>query len=109
MLSKLLCIRHVNNIRLIIIIIITVQTSRITLKAVKVTRKLVAVLLKVKTMAKIKGCAIFVNRRIIKEQREDPNLKKHFDMVKNGNKMFFIRDGILYHRNNTAIIGYSIK
>jgi 2-phosphoglycerate kinase len=44
---------------------ITVQNSRITLKAVKVTRKLVVVLLKVKTMAKIKGCAISVNRRII--------------------------------------------
>jgi hypothetical protein len=40
------------------------QTNRITLKAVKVTRKLVALLLKVKTVAKIKGCAISVNRRI---------------------------------------------
>jgi hypothetical protein len=35
---------------------------------------------------------------LIKEQSEDPNLKKYFDMVKNGNQMFFIRDGILYHR-----------
>jgi hypothetical protein len=35
---------------------------------------------------------------LIKEQSEDPNLKKYFDKVKNGNKMFFIRDGILYHR-----------
>jgi hypothetical protein len=35
---------------------------------------------------------------LIKEQSEDPNLKKYFDMVKNGNKMFFIRDGILHHR-----------
>jgi hypothetical protein len=35
---------------------------------------------------------------LIEEQSEDPNLKKYFDMVKIGNKMFFIRDGILYHR-----------
>jgi hypothetical protein len=32
---------------------------------------------------------------LIKEQSEDPNLKKYFEMVKKGNKMFFIRDGIL--------------
>jgi hypothetical protein len=35
---------------------------------------------------------------LIKEQSEDSNLKKFFDMIKNRNKMFFIRDGILYHR-----------
>jgi hypothetical protein len=35
---------------------------------------------------------------LIKEQSEDRNLKKYFDMVKNGNKTFFIRDDILYHR-----------
>jgi hypothetical protein len=34
---------------------------------------------------------------LIKEQSEDPNLLKYFDMIKNGNHMFFIRDGILYH------------
>jgi hypothetical protein len=33
-----------------------------------------------------------------REQSDDPDLKKYFDMVKNGNKMFFIRYGILYHR-----------
>jgi hypothetical protein len=44
---------------------ITGQTSPITLKAVEVTRKLVAVLPKLKPVAKIEGCVISVNRRII--------------------------------------------
>ena len=35
---------------------------------------------------------------LIKEQSEDINLTKYFDMAKNGNKLFFIRDGILYRR-----------
>ena len=35
---------------------------------------------------------------LIKEQNEDVNLTKFFDMAKNGNKLFFIRDGILYRR-----------
>jgi hypothetical protein len=35
---------------------------------------------------------------LMEEQRADPALAKYFDMVRNGNKQFFIRDGILYHR-----------
>ncbi len=36
---------------------------------------------------------------LISEQRDDPTLSKYFDMVRHGNKQFFIRDGILYHRS----------
>ncbi len=36
---------------------------------------------------------------LITEQHDDPALTKYFDMVKNGNKQFFIRDGILYRRS----------
>jgi hypothetical protein len=35
---------------------------------------------------------------LIKEQSEYVNLTKYFDMAKNGSKLFFIRDGILYLR-----------
>ena len=34
---------------------------------------------------------------LIKEQTEDSTLQKYFEMARNGNKQFFIRDGILYH------------
>ena len=38
------------------------------------------------------------SKTLIKEQSEDPALVKYFDMAKNGNGQFFMRDGILYRR-----------
>jgi len=36
---------------------------------------------------------------LMKEQQRDPALSKYFDMVRKGNRQFFIRDGLLYHRS----------
>jgi len=35
---------------------------------------------------------------LINEQKDDPALVKYFDMVRQGHKQFFIRDGLLYRR-----------
>ncbi|HNJ38603.1 MAG TPA: RNase H-like domain-containing protein [Nitrosomonas sp.] len=35
---------------------------------------------------------------LIDEQRNDPSLAKYFDMIRRGNKQFFLRDGLLYRR-----------
>jgi len=42
---------------------------------------------------------------LIKEQSEDVNFTKYFDMAKNGNKLFFVRDGILYRRGKCRETG----
>lgn len=36
---------------------------------------------------------------LIREQHDDPALSKYFDMALHGNKQFFIRDELLYHRS----------
>jgi len=36
---------------------------------------------------------------LMKEQQRDPALSKYFDMVRKGNKQFFIRDRLLYHHS----------
>jgi hypothetical protein len=36
---------------------------------------------------------------LIREQHDDPALSKYFDMALHGNKQFFIRDKLLYHRS----------
>jgi hypothetical protein len=35
---------------------------------------------------------------LMTEQINDPSLSKYFDMVRRGNKQFFVRDGLLYRR-----------
>jgi hypothetical protein len=35
---------------------------------------------------------------LMNEQINDPSLSKYFDMVRRGNKQFFVRDGLLYRR-----------
>lgn len=38
--------------------------------------------------------------KLIKKQSEDSNLTKYFDIVKNGNELFFISDNLLYRHGN---------
>ena len=37
-------------------------------------------------------------KTLVEEEAADSMLQKYFDMARNGNKHFFVRDGILYHR-----------
>ena len=42
--------------------------------------------------------------KLIKEKQDDPSLAKYFDMIKTGNKQFFVRDGILYRHGKVLSV-----